>query len=91
MDHQLGRYDMALRTWGNEDNGVRKRIIKTNRLGYISSVFKEMGFRGAEPESRASLFFHYHAYLDSMFLDDTEGKRRKKVRAYNRLLMKKQS
>lgn len=91
MDHQLGRYDMPLRTWGNEDNSVRKRINKTDRkrLGYISSVFKELGFRGAEPENRASLFILYHAFLDSMFLDDSTEKRRKKVRAYNKLLMKK--
>jgi len=91
MEHQLGKYDMALRTWGNEDKGVRKRINKTDRkrLGYISQIFKELGFRGAEPENRASLFILYHAYLDSMFLDDTQEKRRKKVRAYNKLLMKK--
>jgi len=91
MDHQLGRYDMALRTWGNEDNGVRKRINKTDRkrLAYISEIFKEIGFRGEEPENRARLFILYHAYLDSMFLDDPVEKRRKKVRAYNKLLMKK--
>lgn len=91
MDHQLGRYDMPLRTWGNEDNGVRKRIIKTDRkrLAYISGVFRDMGFRGEEPENRASLFILYHAYLDSMFLDDTAAKRRKKVHAFNKLLLKK--
>ncbi len=91
MDHQLGKYDMALRIWGNEDNGVRKRINKTDRkrLGYISEIFKELGFRGEEPENRASLFILYHAFLDSMFLDDTSANKRKKVRAYNKLLMKK--
>jgi len=91
MEHQLGRYDMPLRTWGNEDNGVRKRINKTDRkrLAYISGIFKEMGFRGEEPENRASLFILYHAFLDSMFLDDTVEKRRKKVRAFNKLLLKK--
>jgi len=91
MDHQLGRYDLALRTWSNEDKGVRKRINKTDRkrLSYICGIFKDLGFRGEEPENRASLFILYHAYLDSMFLDDTAEKRRKKVRAFNKLLLKK--
>ena len=90
MDHQLGRYDMALRTWGNEDNGVRKRINKTDRkrLAYITGVFKEIGFSAAEAENRASLFILYHAHLDSMFLDDPLENKRKKVRAYNRMLLK---
>ena len=91
MEHQLGKYDMPLRTWGNEDSSVRKRINKTDRkrLAYISGLFKDIGFRSAEAENRASLFILYHAYIDSMFLDDSAEKRRKKVRAYNRLLMKK--
>ena len=91
MDHRLGRYDMALRIWGNEDKGVSKRVTKTDRkrLGYISGIFREMGFRGNEPENRARLFILYHAYLHSMFLDDTDAEKRKQVRAYNRLLTKK--
>jgi len=91
MQHQLGKYDMAFRTWGNEDNEVRNKIKKIDRkrLKYICRLFSDLGFRGEEPENRASLFILYHAYLDSMFLDDSTEKRRKKVRAYNKLLMKK--
>lgn len=91
MDHQLGRYDMVLRIWGNEDKGVKKRINKTDRkrLGYISEIFRDMGFRGEEPENRARIFILYHAYLYNTFLDDTEATKRKQVRAYNKLLMKK--
>jgi len=91
MQHQLGKYDMAFRTWGNEDKEVRNKItrIDRKRLNYISGLFSELGFRGEEPENRASLFILYHAYLDSMFLDDSTEKRRKKVRTYNKLLLKK--
>lgn len=80
MDHRLGRYDMALRTWGNEDNGVRKRINKTGRKrpGCISSIFRELGFRGSAPENRASLFILYHTCQDSMFLDDSAEKKERR-------------
>ena len=91
MEHQLGRYDMAFRTWGNEDNAVRKRIKKIDRkrLNYISGLFSELGFREKEPETRASLFILYHAYIHSMFLDDSATKRKRKLLAYNKLLLKK--
>ena len=90
MDHQLGRYDMALRIWGNEDKGVKKRINKTDRkrLGYISGIFRDMGFRGKEPENRGRLFILYHAYLHNTFLDDSDAEKRIQVRALNKLLMK---
>ena len=91
MQHQLGKYDMAFRTWGNEDNTVMKRIkqIDRKRLNYISGLFSELGFHGEESESRASLFILYHAYIHSMFLDDSSAKRKSKLQAYNTLLLKK--
>jgi len=91
MQHQLGRYDMAFRTWGNEDNVVKKRIKKIDRkrLNYISGLFSELGFRGEEADARASLFILYHAYLDTMFLDDSAATRRKKLLTYNKLILKK--
>jgi len=90
MQHQLGKYDMAFRSWGNEDSRVRKRIrmIDHKRLDYISGLFSELGFRGEQAEIRASLFILYHAYLDSMFLDDSAAKRKSKLQAYNKLLLK---
>ena len=80
---------MALRIWGNEDRGVRKRIEKTDRkrLGYISGIFRDMGFRGKEPENRGRLFILYHAYLHNTFLDDPDAAKRMQVRAFNKLLM----
>jgi len=91
LKHQLGKYDMAFRTWGNESKEVRKRIKKIDRkrLNYISGLFSELGFRGEEAEARAGLFIMYHAYIDSMFYDTSATKRKNNLIFYNKLLLKK--
>ena len=91
MQHQLGKYDLPIRVGGNEDNAVKARIksIDRKRLQYIGGLYKELGFRGIEAETRATLFIMYHAYWNTMFQEDTAARKKQKLAAVNRLLLKK--
>jgi AcrR family transcriptional regulator len=78
-EKDLGKYDMIMRSWALHEPQVAKMVQKVDeqRLAYIRSLFKEMGFVGDELEMRAQTFAGYHS-LERGFLARAGKKGRKK-------------
>jgi hypothetical protein len=56
---------MAVRAWAFQEPTVRAAVRRSdrNRLAFVRSLFREMGFDGAELETRVRAFVGY-MYLD---------------------------
>lgn len=62
-DKQLAGYDMAFRAWAAQDLAVAKGVAEVDRrrFEYIRTIFRDMGFSGAELDVRTRLFVVYHS------------------------------
>lgn len=65
----LGKYDLAIRTWAKFDPLARIAVIKVDklRMKFIGSIFSELGFKDEELEMRLRLYVCYQAIEKSMF------------------------
>lgn len=63
IDHDLARYDSAVRQWSREDPAVARvaRKVFGLRLDLLARTFGELGFEGEEREMRVRLFHIYHS------------------------------
>ena len=61
IDHDLARYDAAVRQWAREDPSVARiaRKVFGLRLDFLAATFAELGFEGEEQKMRVRL---YHVY-----------------------------
>lgn len=81
LDHDLGRYDMAIRQWAVEDAGAAQAARKVNRLrlDFVREAFCELGFTGDDLEMRAMLFVCYQTWESSMFREVSRKRRRELI------------
>lgn len=65
----LVRYDIPIRTWASLDPVVARKVAKTDRfrLGYIRSLFTQMGFDNPEKEIRTRACMAYLLSEDILF------------------------
>jgi AcrR family transcriptional regulator len=77
QEHDLGKYDLAFRSWAKYDDTAReavKRVTKV-RMGFLRQILAEMGFEGDELEMRTMLFVCYHTWESTTFGDMSPRKR----------------
>ena len=51
----LTRFDLPIRSWAMQEREVAQRLLRTDqfRLDYTRQLFRELGFEGADAETRA--------------------------------------
>lgn len=91
IDHELGRYDGAIRQWARGDPSVARRARKTFelRLGLLEATFAELGFEGEERDMRARLFAIYQAAEGSAIPPMSKAKRRRLAKLRIRMLIER--
>ena len=68
-EHNLAKYDLAIRIWAKHDLIAKRAVVKVNklRMDYIRLCFSELGFKGDELEMRTMLFVCYTTWESPMF------------------------
>lgn len=91
LDHDLAKYDLAIRAWAAHDEAAAKAVRRVTRmrLDYTRSTFAELGFRGQQLEMRTRLFVCYHSWEQAMFADLSKKERRKLLRLRHKFLLTK--
>jgi AcrR family transcriptional regulator len=91
LDHDLTKYDLAIRDWAAHDPAAAKAIrsVYRMRLDFVRSVFSDIGFRGQQLEMRTRLFVAYHSWEETMFDDLTKDERRQLLRLRHKFLVAK--
>jgi len=91
LDHDLCKYDLAIREWAAHDPAAAKavRSVYRMRLDFVRSIFSDLGFRGQQLEMRTRLFVAYHIWEETTFDDLTEDERRTLLRLRHKFLMAK--
>ena len=89
LEHDLGKYDLAIRDWAARDSAAAKAVrhVTRARLNFARSIFSELGFRGRQLEMRARLFVGYHTWEQATFLDLSKNERRALLRLRHKLLV----
>lgn len=74
--NQLGRYDLAVKSWAETDELAREYIQRTNQIRYdvLKGIFKALGFKGNELEARTRLFVVYESWNHCVFSEDSDKK-----------------
>jgi AcrR family transcriptional regulator len=91
LDHDLTKYDLAIRGWAAHDPAAAKavRSVYRMRLDFVRSIFSDIGFRGRQLEMRTRLFVAYHSWEETMFDDLTKDERRQLLRLRHKFLVAK--
>ena len=81
LEHDLGRYDMAIRQWAVHDAEAARAVRKVNRmrLDLVRGAFCELGFTGDDLDMRAMLFVCYQTWESSMFREIPRKRRRELI------------
>ena len=76
-EHDLGRYDIAIRQWAMHNAVAARAVRKVNRVrvGFIRDAFSELGFTGDDADMRAMLFVCYHTWESTMFREMSRKRR----------------
>ena len=63
-EYDLGRFDLAFRAWAQGQPEILDRVnrIYEKRLSFARTIFRELGFTGAELEMRTYLWVGYHSW-----------------------------
>jgi len=91
LDHDLTKYDLAIRDWAAHDPAAAKavRSVYRMRLDFVRSIFSDLGFRGRQLEMRTRLFVAYHSWEQATFDDLTKDERRQLLRLRHKFLVAK--
>lgn len=91
LDHDLTKYDLAIRDWAARDPSAAKavRLVYRMRLEFLRRIFADIGFRGQQLEMRTRLFVGYHSWEQATFDDLSKDERRKLLRLRHKLLVTK--
>lgn len=91
LDHDLTRYDLAIRDWSKRDKKAAKMVRKVYqlRVGFLRGIFRELGFRGQSLEMRTRLFVCYHSWEHAMFADLPKAEKRKLLKLRHKFLVEK--
>lgn len=78
VDHDLARWDVAMRSWAGHDPEVAKatRRVYRIRLDFVRDAFAELGFEGDDLEMRTRLFVCYQSWERATFTDSRKALRR---------------
>ena len=82
VDHDLARYDLAIRQWALEDALTARTVKNVDRLrvDFVRAAFAELGFTGDDLEMRTLLFVCYQTWEASMFTELSRERRRALIR-----------
>ncbi len=91
VEHNLGRYDMAIRQWALAEARAMRAVRKVNRLRleFVRDAFGELGFAGDELEMRTLLFVCYHTWEASTFRELSRKRRRTLIKKRIELLTRR--
>ena len=91
LDHDLTKYDLAIRDWAAHDPAAAKavRSVYRMRLDFVRSIFSDLGFRGRQLEMRTRLFVAYHSWEEATFDDLTKDERRQSLRLRHKFFVAK--
>ena len=91
VDHDLGRYDEAIRQWAREDPSVERLARRTFdlRLDTFEATFAELGFEGDELEMRVRLFSVYQATEGAAIPPMSKAKRRRLAEIRVRMMIRR--
>ena len=80
LEKDFARYDVAIRAWAAQEPDVARLVRRTDqqRMGFVGSLFAEMGFKGEELEMRTSTFVVFHS-MDREFSTGGSVKARRKL------------
>ena len=89
LEHDLAKYDLAIRDWATHDPAAAKavRLVYRMRFDFLRSIFSELGFRGRQLEMRTRLFVTYHSWEQVMLDGVTKEERRKLLRLRYKLFL----
>jgi len=81
LEHDLGRYDMAIRQWALTNAEAARAVRKVNRirLDFLRDAFRELGFTGDDLDMRAMLFLCYQTWESSTFREISRKRRRELI------------
>jgi AcrR family transcriptional regulator len=87
---RFGRYDLAVRAWAAQEPGLAAQVARVDaeRLAYVGSIFRGMGFRGDELAMRTRLFVVYQS-LEEALTELPEARRRRLIRRRHALLTRR--
>ena len=90
-EHDLTRYDIAMRAWAAHDETVARAVRRVygNRLDFIRKAFRDLGFRGADLDTRARMFVVYHSWERATFDDGAAQERARRAEAELDLLTRR--
>ncbi len=85
---RLTRYDMAIRGWASHDPIAARSVQKVDefRLGYVRSLFEEMGFKGEELEMRTRTFVVFYSLEHGLFAGISRKDQLKQLKLRHALL-----
>ena len=91
LQHDLGRYDIAMLSWGKLDPAIATRVRKVfrHRLDYMRTTFQELGFKGEELEMRTRMFVGYHAFERTAFSKESKKSLRALIKSRVNMLTRK--
>ena len=90
-DRKLAHYDLAMRSWAEHDEmaaNAMARVINI-RLGYVGSLFAEMGFKGNQLKMRTNLFVCYHSWEQTMLGYESDKKQKQEINLRHELFVEK--
>ena len=81
LEHDLARYEIAIRQWALQDAVAARAVRKVNRirLDFLSMAFSELGFTGNDLDMRTMLFVCYHTWESPMFREISRKRRRELI------------
>lgn len=82
-----GYYDVAVRAWAAFDARAARAVRHTDKVrhDYVESLFREIGYRGKELETRTRLFVIYHSFDRELSIKDSTATRRDRIDMLHRL------
>ncbi len=88
---KYGRHDGAMRQWARYDKAAARFVkrVDERRLAFLSGLFEEMGFRGAELEMRARLALYHLVAEPTIYLREKAADREALHRARVKMLTRK--
>jgi AcrR family transcriptional regulator len=87
-ERKAADYDVVFRAWALHDPLARKVVKRVDeiRLGYIRSLFAELGFDELEAENRARLLLYYEMVEPAVFATQSKQTREWLIKARHKLL-----
>jgi AcrR family transcriptional regulator len=91
LDHELTRYDLAMRAWAAHDKSAAGAVAEVyrKRMNYTRRAFRELGFTGAELDMRTRLYVCYHSWERTTFGSQDKASSRRSIKRRIELLTRK--